>query len=83
MQALPKDLANKLPISAEAKKKKYSPAKIACFRKCMKKVGKKAQKECLAKCSKKKDTEKTEKVDTKKDPRKKEKEEELILNFAP
>ena len=45
MQALPKDLASKLPISAEAKKKKYSPAKIACFRKCMKKVGKKAQKE--------------------------------------
>ncbi len=71
MQALPKDLADKLPISAEAKKKKYSPAKIACFRKCMKKVGKKAQKECLAKCSKKKDTKKTEKVDTKKDPRKK------------
>ncbi len=69
MQALPKDLASKLPISAEAKKKKYSPAKIACFRKCMKKVGKKAQKECLAKCSKKKDTKdtkKTENVDTKK-----------------
>lgn len=67
MQALPKELADKLPFSAEAKKKKYSPAKIACFRKCMKKVGKKAQRECLAKCMKKdtKDTKKETKKETK------------------
>jgi len=64
MQAIPKDLAKKLPISADAKKKKYSAEKIACFRRCMKKVGVKAQKECLKKCmtDKKKEVKSTDKI---------------------
>ena len=67
MQALPKDLAKKLPISAEQKKKKYSAEKIACFRRCMKKVGVKAQKECLKKCmtDKKADVKSTDKTKAK------------------
>lgn len=64
MQAIPKDLAKKLPISADAKKKRYSAEKIACFRRCMKKVGVKAQKECLKKCmtDKKKEVKSTDKI---------------------
>ena len=69
MQAIPKDLAKKLPISADAKKKKYSAEKIACFRRCMKKVGVKAQKECLKKCmtDKKKEVKSTDKIKQQKD----------------